>query len=373
MMVNRSRTGRISAPSWLTILTPQNSPRFSRCFGQLRPETSQYRLIEPCINARPMHGELSDPDVWRKAAHQGCLPLLLAQSRSLAAVRPQEWGALTRKPDYLSGCFSAKIAQCEHAMPGVKRRTDKDLRLGSVIVSTLLAILLSLGFVVSTASLTLAQDQYNCDDFATQTEAQRELDRTAPEDPSGLDRDDDGIACETEFGLTDAQANAISGAPAGNDAPSPEPDSLDGPPPAQPPPTTASLPTSMTTTPVDIPPDVMARVEGCAVIVISARGVAAAGCPGVGSVAFRIPDDAPSMNGTVIITPGAPFSSGANTSSSRAAQTAMASLAQGVDEVRADKKGKHRRDATARSKAKKQGARDGSRQRKRSRHERNDG
>ncbi|MPZ27558.1 MAG: hypothetical protein GEV12_14410 [Micromonosporaceae bacterium] len=41
-----------------------------------------------------------------------------------------------------------------------------------------------------------AGDDLNCDDFATQEEAQAELDAD-PSDPSGLDRDKDGIACET--------------------------------------------------------------------------------------------------------------------------------------------------------------------------------
>ena len=36
----------------------------------------------------------------------------------------------------------------------------------------------------------------NCSDFATQQLAQAEYDRD-PSDPNGLDRDDDGIACET--------------------------------------------------------------------------------------------------------------------------------------------------------------------------------
>jgi hypothetical protein len=41
----------------------------------------------------------------------------------------------------------------------------------------------------------LAQDQYDCADFSSQEEAQAELDRD-PSDPSNLDADNDGIACE---------------------------------------------------------------------------------------------------------------------------------------------------------------------------------
>ena len=52
---------------------------------------------------------------------------------------------------------------------------------------------LSFGFT-GTANAQAAD--LNCSDFATQQEAQAEYDRD-PSDPNGLDRDDDGIACET--------------------------------------------------------------------------------------------------------------------------------------------------------------------------------
>ena len=42
-----------------------------------------------------------------------------------------------------------------------------------------------------------AQDPLNCEDFDSQAEAQANL-RDNPNDPNGLDRDRDGIACETE-------------------------------------------------------------------------------------------------------------------------------------------------------------------------------
>ena len=46
------------------------------------------------------------------------------------------------------------------------------------------------------ASAGLAQEDLNCDDFATQDEAQAEYDAD-PSDPHGLDgNDNDGIACE---------------------------------------------------------------------------------------------------------------------------------------------------------------------------------
>ena len=46
------------------------------------------------------------------------------------------------------------------------------------------------------AGSAVAQDQYNCGDFDSQKEAQAELDRD-PSDPSNLDADNDGMACDT--------------------------------------------------------------------------------------------------------------------------------------------------------------------------------
>ena len=50
-----------------------------------------------------------------------------------------------------------------------------------------------------------AQNTFNCDDFATQADAQAQL-RSDPSDPSGLDgSDDDGIACESLPAPTDTE------------------------------------------------------------------------------------------------------------------------------------------------------------------------
>jgi len=49
--------------------------------------------------------------------------------------------------------------------------------------------------VLGLAPAAMAQDEFNCSDFDTQPEAQAELDSDAS-DPSGLDDDDDGAACE---------------------------------------------------------------------------------------------------------------------------------------------------------------------------------
>jgi hypothetical protein len=162
-----------------------------------------------------------------------------------------------------------------------------------------------------------AQDRFNCEDFASQAEAQAELDSTLPDDPSGLDRDDDGIACESEFGLTgeDEAASAATGedegSRAGRDG-APASDSgaatdtnapMDG-----------STAMSSPSASGDVPNDVLARVEGCAVVAISSHDVAAAGCPGGQSIVFRTPADAPPMKSTVIINPGGPMASDAEAS-----------------------------------------------------------
>jgi hypothetical protein len=49
--------------------------------------------------------------------------------------------------------------------------------------------------LVLTPSGCPAGDDRNCDDFTTQPEAQRQLDRDR-DDPHGLDVDGDGVACE---------------------------------------------------------------------------------------------------------------------------------------------------------------------------------
>jgi hypothetical protein len=46
------------------------------------------------------------------------------------------------------------------------------------------------------AGSAVAQERYDCADFNSQKDAQAELDRD-PSDPSNLDADNDGIACET--------------------------------------------------------------------------------------------------------------------------------------------------------------------------------
>ena len=49
---------------------------------------------------------------------------------------------------------------------------------------------------IGTAAFAQSGDR-NCSDFATQAEAQRFYEQNGPGDPHRLDRDDDGVACES--------------------------------------------------------------------------------------------------------------------------------------------------------------------------------
>ena len=50
--------------------------------------------------------------------------------------------------------------------------------------------------ICAAPAVVFAQD-YDCGDFNTHDEAQRFFERAGPGDPHRLDRDNDGIACET--------------------------------------------------------------------------------------------------------------------------------------------------------------------------------
>ncbi len=64
----------------------------------------------------------------------------------------------------------------------------------------------------------LAQGDLNCDDFATQQEAQAEFDADRS-DPNGLDRDNDGIACEAlPAGMMEDEAPTGNGGDTDNGA-----------------------------------------------------------------------------------------------------------------------------------------------------------
>jgi hypothetical protein len=63
-------------------------------------------------------------------------------------------------------------------------------KIAAVLATFVLATLGVVGIATANA------DDLNCDDFSTQQEAQAVYDKDRS-DPNGLDRDNDGIACET--------------------------------------------------------------------------------------------------------------------------------------------------------------------------------
>lgn len=155
---------------------------------------------------------------------------------------------------------------------------------------------------------TRAQADLNCDDFANQAEAQASLNDTYPEDPNGLDRDTDWIACEDFFELTAEEearvvpANLASGASVTTSTPAPALPAANSPP-------TPVATTTGTGSRIDPPADLMVQVASCEVVAVSSRSIAAAGCPGIGTVILRPPVGTPRMRSQVIIRPGAALGS----------------------------------------------------------------
>lgn len=156
---------------------------------------------------------------------------------------------------------------------------------------------------------TSAQADLNCDDFSNQAEAQSSLNGTYPDDPNGLDRDKDWIACEEFFGLSaeeearvvpaDRASLAAQSTPEPTPAPAaPQVDDAE--------PAPASLPPTMGSR-IEPPADLMAEVASCEVVAVSSRSIAAAGCPGIGTILLRPPVGSPRMRSQVIIRPGASF------------------------------------------------------------------
>jgi hypothetical protein len=72
---------------------------------------------------------------------------------------------------------------------------------------------LAVGLLGLAGAPALASDTLDCSDFAGPRAAQEELDRD-PRDPSGLDEDHDGTACES---LRYQSARATAGSEAGSD------------------------------------------------------------------------------------------------------------------------------------------------------------
>jgi hypothetical protein len=162
-------------------------------------------------------------------------------------------------------------------------------------------VMVALASVIVSPMPAVAQMEYDfnsdgkvtCADFEeefpdTFTDEATEALRQYPDDLSDLNRDseDDDIACE--------------GQPASE--PTPEPTQAPESPAPEP---GAEAPATTSPEAADVPADVMARVEGCAVVAISPHDLVGAGCPGVGVVTYHVPDGAPLLQGTVIMNPGA--------------------------------------------------------------------
>ncbi len=197
-----------------------------------------------------------------------------------------------------------------------------------------------------------AQADRNCDDFANQPDAQQSLNSTYPDDPNRLDADKDWIACEDFFELTDEEAarvvpaNLVNGSAQSTPEPTPEParkPARDDSAPAAPAPAAPPAAPAGVSSRIDPPADLMAQVASCEVVAVSSRSIAAAGCPGVGSIVLRPPAGTPRMRSQVIIRPGAAFGA-ANERTATAAQTA----------VLGDKAGKRDRDQDERPRKKRQ-------------------
>lgn len=169
-----------------------------------------------------------------------------------------------------------------------------------------------------------AQDELNCGDFKNQPEAQASLNDSYPDDPNRLDADKDWIACEDFFKLTDEEAARVVPADKVNSASQSTPEPTSAPAADDAAPTATALPTATagTSARVDPPADLMAQVASCEVVAVSSRSIAAAGCPGVGSIVLRPPAGTPRMRSQVIIRPGAALAA-AHERTATAAQTAI--------------------------------------------------
>lgn len=58
-------------------------------------------------------------------------------------------------------------------------------------------VFVAIGMIFILPITSYGQADRDCRDFNTQEEAQRFYERSGPGDPHGLDRDNDGIACES--------------------------------------------------------------------------------------------------------------------------------------------------------------------------------
>lgn len=77
---------------------------------------------------------------------------------------------------------------------------------GNLFGRSVAALVLAGGLVMMTGAPAYAVDDQNCDDFATQTDAQAHF-NADPSDPDRLDANDNGQACE-EFGYSGSSSGS---------------------------------------------------------------------------------------------------------------------------------------------------------------------
>src|SRR5829696_7831565 len=96
---------------------------------------------------------------------------------------------------------------------------EMNLPEGGTVRKVLLLVGLAMAATMVFAPVAFAQDDTNCDDYATQAAAQAALDAD-PSDPNNLDADDDMQACE-DSGLPSGGGGAMSSSPSSSPSASP--------------------------------------------------------------------------------------------------------------------------------------------------------
>ena len=72
-----------------------------------------------------------------------------------------------------------------------------NLGLGGRIMKFIIGTTLAAALLLVSSTFSFAQRDMDCSDFRSWREAQDFYERSGPGDPHGLDRDNDGIACES--------------------------------------------------------------------------------------------------------------------------------------------------------------------------------
>jgi hypothetical protein len=192
-----------------------------------------------------------------------------------------------------------------------------------LLIAAGLCVAIVAGFVIA-PRLVAAQMQYDfngdgkvtCADFQEQypTTYTDEATNALQQYPQALAQlngnpKENAVACEGQPASADPPKKSTA-----TPTPTPTPARTTATATATPQPTATPATTAPASSPAgttEVPADIMARVQGCAVVAISGHDVVGAGCPGVGAVAFTIPDTAPPMGDTVIMEPSSPLAASA--------------------------------------------------------------